>query len=83
MDEKAEQLIAAFASAANRPLLHHEDWRRFFEFIVYVYKKNLPVTGWNVSTRLFAHNFPNDLVARLSADFDNFRELLEVYDQKS
>jgi len=83
MDETAEKLLDSFAVLANVSHLHHEDWRRFFEFTIYVYRSGLPVNGRNVSNRLFAHNFPEPLAMRLSSDFENFLELLALYQQRS
>lgn len=81
MDEKAEKLLDSFARTANRSLLHHEDWRRFYVFAIHAHRKALPISGWNVSNRLFAHGFTSDMAAKLSMQFDLFRELLGLYDQ--
>lgn len=83
MDETAEKLLDSFAVLANKSLLYHEDWRRFFEFTIYVYRSGLAVNGRNVSNRLFAHNFPKALAVRLSSDFENFLDLLALYQQRS
>ena len=82
MDETAEKLLDSFAVLANMSHLHHEDWRRFFEFTIYVYRSGLPVNGRNVSNRLFSHNFPEALAVRLSSDFENFCDLLALYQQR-
>ena len=84
MDQKAEELLHAFAEAANKEgsFLHSEDWHRFFQFVTYIYRTRLPVNGVTVGNDLARYGFPPDMAIRLSTDFDNFLELLSFYDQE-
>lgn len=85
MDETAERLLASFAGAANKDLLHELDWRRFYKFTIYAHqmRDRAPVTEQEVTNWLFAHGFTNERAVALSGDFGRFCDLLRLYDEKS
>jgi hypothetical protein len=83
MDPIAEQLLDSLAEVANKPALQPEEWQRLYILTVHVHRKRLPITAWDVRTHLFAHGCSPENVARYSAEFARFRELLTVYDSYS
>ena len=80
MEKTAELLLDLFAQAANKTVLHPEDWRRLYDFTIHVHLRHLPISSWNVVTYLLAHDFPQLAASRISAEFERFLELLTRYD---
>jgi hypothetical protein len=82
MEKTAELLLDLFAEAANRTVLHPEDWKRLYDFTIHVHLRHLPISSWNVSNHLLARDFSHEAASRLSAEFDRFLELLSRYDMQ-
>ena len=82
MEKTAELLLDLFAhsAAANKYVLHSENWQRLYDFTIHVYLRHLPISSWHVVTYLLAHDFPHEAASRLSAEFERFLELLHRYD---
>ncbi len=82
MKKTAELLLDLFAQAANRTVLHPEDWKRLYDFTIHVHLRHLPISSWNVSHHLLARDFSQVAARRISAEFERFRELLNRYDMQ-
>ena len=82
MDETAEKLLKYFAEATNRSLLHPTDWKRFFEFAIYVHEHGLSIKDHDVSAHLRNHSFPPELSVRLGSEYANYLDLLNLYDSR-
>ena len=82
MEKTAELLLDLFAhsAAANKYVLHSENWRRLYDFTIHVHVRHLPISSWNVVTHLLTHDFSHEAASRISAEFERFLELLTRYD---
>ena len=80
MEKTAELLLDLFAEAANKTVLHAEDWQRLYDFTIHVHLRHLPISSWNVSNHLLARDFSQEAASQLSREFDRFLELLNRYD---
>ena len=82
MDQKAVQLLDAFANAAKHNALTAADWGRFYDFTLYIHKARLSVTAWNVGQHLMTHGFSLQRAKFVSTEFKRFSELLALYDSR-
>ena len=86
MDDYARSLLEQFAKAANLSngvaSLHPLDWDRFYEFIIHVYMRRLPIGGEDVISALFGYGVTSETASRLGGWFDRARKLLQLYDQR-
>ena len=82
MEKTAELLLDLFAdtAAANKYVLHSENWQRLYDFTIHVYLRHLPISSWNVVTHLLTHDFSHEAASRISAEFERFIALLTRYD---
>ena len=80
MDQKAVQLLDAFARAIQHSALTGADWRRLYDFTLYIHRARLSVTPWNVGQHLMTHRFSLQKAKFVSTEFKRFSELLALYD---
>jgi hypothetical protein len=81
MDQKAVQLLDAFASCVKQNALTAADWRRLYDFTLYIHCARLSVTPWNVGQHLMTHGFSIQKAKFISTEFKRFSELLDLYDR--
>jgi hypothetical protein len=82
MDQKAVQLLDAFARAIKHNALTAADWRRLYDFTIYIHRSRLSVTAWNVGQHLITHGFSLQKAKFVSTEFKRFSELLALYDHQ-
>lgn len=82
MDQKAVQLLDAFASAVKAHALTAADWQRLYNFTLYIHRARLSVTAWNVGQHLMTHGFSLQKAKFVSTEFKRFSELLVLYDHQ-
>jgi hypothetical protein len=82
MDQKAVQLLDAFARAPRGNALTAADWRRLYDFTLYIHRARLSVTAWNVGQHLMTHGFSLQRAKFVSTEFKRFSELLALYDSQ-
>jgi hypothetical protein len=82
MDQKAVQILDAFANAVEHNALTAADWRRLYDFTLYIHRARLSVTPWNVGQHLMTHGFSFQKAKFVSTEFKRFSELLALYDHQ-
>jgi hypothetical protein len=82
MDQKAVQLLDTFAREVRHMALTAEDWRRLYDFTLYIHRARLSVTPWSVGQHLKAHGFSLQKAKFVSTEFKRFSELLALYDHQ-
>jgi hypothetical protein len=83
MDQKAVQLLDAFAAAVTHHALTAADWRRLYEFTLYIHRTRLSVTPRTVGQHLMSHGFSLQKAKFVSTEFKRFCDLLVLYDQRT
>jgi hypothetical protein len=82
MDHRAEGMLRAFAEATRKGSLTPEDRQLFYQFAIFVHQHALKISGLMVRFRLIAIGLPQERAERYGVEFDNYGELLALYDRE-
>ncbi len=82
MDVASTRLLQGFAGSASGDHLQPDDWRRFFEFIIDAYERDVAIGADEVRSGLAAARFPDTAARDLAAFYDRARNLLEHRDDR-
>ncbi len=80
---KAFQLLSSFSRLSNRESLHALDRERWYQFIIAAHKERSPLTAGDLERWLTEdQGWSADRAYELVTDYEQERELLQVYDRR-
>lgn len=81
MDDRAQELLQRFTDLANKDILHPSDWQRFYDLLVGVHSRHVPIDSEGVRDALWASMFSTDKARELAGFFIRGLDLLKRYDE--
>ncbi len=82
MDEARREQLDQFGLLANKQLIAHQDWQRFYQFVIDVHRSHPPLPSeGEVLDALHVYGFSEHNLRRLMTVYNEGRELLEAYDR--
>jgi hypothetical protein len=79
---KTLELLKKFSDAANKNVLHPLDRERFLEFIVVSHREGEPTNPENIARELLREGWDEEDAERLADQYQNGRDLLQVYEKR-
>jgi len=81
MDQAAENMLMAFASACARPTIQDSDWEQLYRFTLYIHQRGFNTEHGTIRDHLIKRGCSIQKASWLSAQYRHFATLLSLYDQ--